>query len=71
MLSSAYDIMMRELMINTELYKEYGTRLVKGQREEDPGIDYYFYYDQSAERPVSPFFHSKENAINWWTKHFA
>jgi hypothetical protein len=70
-LSNAYDAMMHDILINAELHKHYGPQLVSGQREEDPGMVYYFYYDQSTERPVSPFFHSKENAINWWTKHFA
>jgi len=69
--SDAYDKMMYEIMLDAEMNKLYGPQLVKGQREEDPGMDYYFYYDQAAERPVSPFFHSKENAIIWWTKYFA
>jgi hypothetical protein len=70
-LSNAYDDMMHDIMVTAELHKHYGPQLVRGQRDEDPGMDYFFYYDQSTERPVSPFFHSKENAIIWWTKHYA
>lgn len=45
-------------------------RLVTGEREEDPGMRYFFYLDRDTGRPVSPFFHSKPNAEVWFLKHF-
>jgi hypothetical protein len=58
----ALDRMLRELEEMSELNN---IRLVSGERREDPGVTYFFYMDMSAGRPVSPYFHNKENAEAW------
>ena len=44
-------------------------RLVSGERQEDPGVRYFFYCDLSTGRPVSPYFHSHLNAENWFLEN--
>jgi hypothetical protein len=41
-------------------------RLVSGERQDDPGVTYFFYMDLSSRHLVSPYFHSRSNAEEWF-----